>query len=166
MRLGPRLALVAAAALVVGAALVVAAPSADAANKLDDATAEAFGGTYALDCRKPGVRVRVEADTLAVELGAKKVVSHDVQRALTFAGRTPPADYQGTLLGDVPGGEPLVLQVYRDAKGVSLLVDADVGLQKAFGKAALAGKFRSCDVRPKAKPAAPDQNGPAAPPAR
>jgi hypothetical protein len=131
------------------------------ASKLDDATVKAFGGTYAADCRKAGVRLTVAADTLAVETGAKRVESHDVQRALTFGGGALPADYQGTLLGDVAGGESIVFQAFRDARGVYLVVDADTKLQAAFGKAALAPKFRSCDAAPAAaaKPAGSAKSG-------
>ena len=102
-------------AAAVVAALVAMAPPVRAVSTLDAPTLKAFGGTYAADCRKSGsARVVVAADTLAVEQGKKRVESHDVQRAITYSGRTPPADYQGSLLGDVPGGEPLVFHVYRD----------------------------------------------------
>ena len=150
-----RLASVALALLVTG----LAASPARAGNRLDDETAEALGGTYAVDCHKPGVRLLVAADTLAVTFGKKQVVSHDVQRAMTYMGTATPADYQGTLLGDVPGGESLVFHVYRDAHGVSLAVDADAKLLAAFGKPALARRFQSCDApkavnpKPPAKPA-------------
>jgi hypothetical protein len=144
-------------ALVIGLGLAGTSPArAEAppktANKLDEATVQAFGGTYALDCRRPGVRLTVAADTLAVDGGKHKIESHDVQKALTFMGGSPPADYRGTLLGDVPGGEPLVFQTYRDARGVYIVVDADSGLQAAFGKSAFTGKFRGCPP-PKGPPA-------------
>jgi hypothetical protein len=153
------------------AALVLAVASAAparAGGKLDDATAQAFGGTYAVDCKKPsGVRLHVAADTLAVEAGGKRVESHDVQRAVTYAGTSQPADYLGTLLGDVPGGEPLVFQAYRDARGLYIVVDADVGLQAKFGKTTLAAKFHSCEAQaqrgaapPPAKPPAPARGAP------
>jgi hypothetical protein len=126
-----------------------AAPVALAAHALDAASAKALAGTYAVDCRKPaGVRVRVAADTLAVAQGQKEVASHDVQRAMTYSGQTPPAGYEGTLLGDIPTAQSLVFHVYRDVKGVYLIVDADTELQAAFGKAALSPKFRSCAAEP------------------
>ena len=140
--------------LVLAAALPAAAQAPPRVqSKLDDATAQAFGGTYALDCRKAsGVHLVVAADTLAVEAGKRRVESHDVQKALTFGGGAPPADYRGTLLGDVPGGEPLVFQTYRDARGVYLVVDGDAGLQAEFGKAAFTGKFRACEGAAKTVP--------------
>jgi hypothetical protein len=141
------------AGLVSAAASLAAQAPARAPSKLDNATAQAFGGTYALDCRKAaGVRLVVAADTLAVEAGKRRVESHDVQKALTFGGGAPPADYRGTLLGDVPGGEPLVFQTYRDARGVYLVVDGDAGLQAEFGKAAFTGKFRACEGPAKSAP--------------
>ena len=142
------------ACLVARASLAATSP-ARAANTLDDATVQAFGGTYAVDCRnRGGVHLLVAADTLAVQAGTKRVESHDVQKALTFAGHIPPADYLGTLLGDIRGGEPIVFQSYRDAHGPYLVVDADAGLQTAFGRAALTGRFRSCEVAPKGAPPA------------
>lgn len=135
-----------------GALLVsalAAAPLALAAHALDAASTKALAGTYAVDCRKPaGVRVRVAADSLAVAQGQKEVASHDVQRATTYSGQTAPAGYEGTLLGDIPKAQSLVFHVYRDAKGVYLIVDADTELQAAFGKAALSPKFRSCASEP------------------
>jgi hypothetical protein len=132
-----------------GAVVTLAATiahGAPAANKLDAETMKTFGGTYAAHCRSAsGVRLRVEADTLAVEQGKKQVASHDVQRAVTYGGGGQPAGYQGTLLGDVPGGGPLVFQAHRDATGVYLLVDADAKLEADFGKAALRARFRKCD---------------------
>jgi hypothetical protein len=149
-------------ALLAAASLATSARPARATSKLDDATAEAFAGTYAVDCRKAsGIHVVVAADTLAVEVGQRRIESHDVQKALTFAGGSQPADYRGTLLGDVPKGEPLVFQTYRDAKGVYLVIDADVGLQAAFGKTALTGKFRSCDAAARSAPSAKSAPKPA-----
>jgi hypothetical protein len=134
---------------------LAAPPPARAAHTLDDATVQALGGTYAVDCRKPGgVHLLVAADTLAIQAGTKRVESHDVQKALTFAGHAPPADYLGTLLGDVHGGEPIVFQTYRDAHGPYLVVDADASLQTAFGQASLTGRFRSCEAAPKGAPPA------------
>jgi len=118
------------------------------ANKLDAATVAAFGGSWAPDCHKPGLRVRVAEDTLAVAVGKKEVASHDVQRATIFAGGVAPADYLGSLLGDVAGGEPLVFHVYRDARGLSLAVDAGAKLLATFGKSALAPRFHRCDSGP------------------
>jgi hypothetical protein len=139
---------VAGIAAALGASLA-AGPFALAAHTLDAASAKAFAGMYAVDCRRPaGVRVRVAADTLAVEQGKKEVASHDVQRATTYSGQTPPVGYDGTLLGDIPGGQSLVLHVFHDARGVYLVVDADTELQAAFGKAALTPKFRSCAAEP------------------
>src|SRR6266404_4170747 len=113
------------AAGLLAAGLVGSASAARTAGTLDEETVKAFGGTYAVDCRKPGaVRLVVAADTLAVELGQKSVSSHDVQTALTYAGHAPPADYRVTLFGDIPGGEPLVFHAHRDATGVYLVVDA------------------------------------------
>ena len=43
-----------------------------------------LGGVYALDCRRPGLRLTVAADTLAVDGGKHKIESHDVQKALTI----------------------------------------------------------------------------------
>jgi hypothetical protein len=139
---------------VAGGALAAAA---DAAGRLDDKTVEAFGGSYAADCRKAAsVHAVVAADRLAVEGAGKRVESHDVQRAVTYAGGGQPAGYQGSLFGDVPGGQPLVFHVHRDAKGLYLVVDADTKLESTFGKAAFAPKFRSCDAAQKsAAPANP-----------
>ena len=129
-------------------ALAVAwAGPAVAGGKFDDATVQAFGGTYAVDCRKAsGAHLQVAADTLSVEAAGKRVESHDVQTAVTYAGNSQPADYLGTLLGDVPNGPPLVFQAYRDAKGLYIVVDADAGLQSKFGKGTFAAKFHSCEA--------------------
>jgi hypothetical protein len=134
-----------------GGALAV---SARAAGRLDDKTVEVFGGRYAADCRKAAsVHAVVAADTLAVEGGGKRIESHDVQRAVTYAGGALPAGYQGSLFGDRPGGEPLVFHVHRDGKGLYLVVDADAKLESTFGKGAFAPKFRSCGAAPANPPA-------------
>jgi hypothetical protein len=146
--------LVACLALAAAAAAGALAASARAAGRLDEKTVEAFGGTYAADCHKAAsVRAVVAADRLAVEGSGKRVESHDVQRAVTYAGGGQPVGYQGSLFGDVPGGEPLVFHVHRDAKGLYLVVDADTKLASTFGKATFTPKFRSCDAA--SKPAAP-----------
>jgi hypothetical protein len=161
---GARAALTLASALALALGVAAPRPVRGAGGRLDEATLKVFSGTYAVDCRRAGVRLTVAADTLAVESGAKRVESHDVQRARTFGGAAMPADYQGTLLGDIAGGDLIVFQAYRDARGVYLVVDADTKLQATFGKAALAPKFRSCDMaaKPEAPAGKPKRRAPAA----
>ena len=64
--------------------------------------------------------------------------------AFSYYGKMePPKGFDAALLGEArPTG--LSLLAMNDAAGPYLTVDADPLLEKQFGKAALAGKFRRC----------------------
>jgi hypothetical protein len=51
--------------------------------------------------------------------------------------------FEAALLGE-GRGTSLVFMAMKDKSGPYLTVNADAPLQKQFGKAALAGKFRRC----------------------
>lgn len=104
-----------------------------------------YAGTWAVDCSKPtGARLTVGGAALGLEAGGKQLKTAAPLAAFSYFGQQPPpAGFDVALLGE---GRPtgLALLAMRDKSGPYLQVDADGPLEKQFGKAALAGKFRRC----------------------
>lgn len=102
-------------------------------------------GSYAVDCAKAdAVRLQVDAKSLSVVAGDKRVQGREPLAAVSYFGKAEaPPGYEVALLGNVrPNGIAFI--VMRDARGVYLTVEPDPELDKSFGKGALAGKFRRC----------------------
>lgn len=104
-----------------------------------------YAGTWAVDCARPGVRLGVDVKALTLGGGGKQVTSSAPPMAAFsyFGQQTPPAGFEAALLGEGRGGS-LTFLAMKDASGPYLKVDADGPLEKQFGRAALAGKFRRC----------------------
>lgn len=104
-----------------------------------------YAGTWAVDCAKPGVRLGVDVKALTLDGGGKQVSSAAPPMAAFsyFGQQKPPAGFEAALLGEGPAVS-LTFMAMRDASGPYLTVDAYGVLEKQFGKAALAGKFRRC----------------------
>ena len=104
-----------------------------------------YAGTWAVDCSQPaGTRLTVGTRSLALQAGSKQRQTAAPLSAFSYFGRqTPPAGFDVALLGDAPSGG-LTFLAMKDKTGPYLNIDADVPLEKQFGKAALAGKFRHC----------------------
>ncbi len=103
-----------------------------------------YSGTWAVDCAKPGTRLAVDVKTLSLSAGGKMLKTAAPLSAFSYFGKMePPAGFDVALLGEArPSG--LSLLAMKDGSGPFLTVDADPTLEKQFGKAALAGKFRRC----------------------
>ena len=104
-----------------------------------------YAGTWAVDCSKPsGARLTVSPQALALSAGGQQLRPAPPLSAISYYGKMqPPAGFDVALLGEArPTG--LSLLAMSDPSGPYLTVDADAPLQKQFGKAALAGKFRRC----------------------
>jgi hypothetical protein len=104
-----------------------------------------YAGTWAVDCSKPaGARLTVDVKSLGLSAGGKQLRTAAPMAAFSYFGQQqPPAGFDAALLGEArPTG--LTLMAMKDASGPYLTVEADTPLQKQFGKAALAGKFRRC----------------------
>jgi invasion protein IalB len=104
-----------------------------------------YAGTWAVDCSKPaGTRLSVDKEALALSAGDKKLRTAAPITAFSYFGKIEPqAGFEVAVLGEArPTG--LSLLAMKDAAGPYLKVDADPPLEKQFGQAALAGKFRRC----------------------
>ena len=103
-----------------------------------------YAGTWAVDCAKPGTRLGVDLKTLTLTAGGKQLKTAAPMAAFSYDGQQqPPAGFDAALLGEArPTG--LSFLAMKDKAGLYLSVDADGPLEKQFGKAALAGKFRRC----------------------
>jgi hypothetical protein len=104
-----------------------------------------YAGTWAVDCSQPaGARITVDARNLGFSAGGKQLKTAAPLAAFSYFGQQqPPAGFDVALLGEArPTG--LALLAMSDKSGPYLRVDADGPLEKQFGKAALAGKFRRC----------------------
>ena len=103
-----------------------------------------YTGAWAVDCSKPAARLTVDVKTLTLSAGGKRLKTAAPLAAFSYYGKMePPKGFDAALLGEArPTG--LSLLAMNDAAGPYLTVDADPLLEKQFGKAALAGKFRRC----------------------
>jgi hypothetical protein len=105
-----------------------------------------YAGTWAVDCSKPaGTRLTVGTKALKIEGGGKQVQTNAAPMAAFswFGQQKPPPGFEAALLADAPNTQ-LVFMAMGDKAGPYLTVSADGPLDKQFGKAALAGKFRRC----------------------
>jgi hypothetical protein len=129
-------------ALAIG--LLAALPAFAQQTPNDISTLNEYAGTYAVDCSKPGTtRLTVGVKALALQSGTKRLQTAEPMAALTYFGNFPPPDYVVALLGAAPP-TGLALIAMKDKTGPYLTIDVDEPLEKQFGKAALAGKFRRC----------------------
>ena len=104
-----------------------------------------YAGTWAVECSKAaGTRLTVGTQSLALTAGGKQLKTKPPLAAFSYYGRQqPPAGFDAALLGEAqPTG--LAFLAMKDQTGPYLSIDADAPLEKQFGKAALAGKFRHC----------------------
>lgn len=103
-----------------------------------------YAGTWAVDCSKPRARLTVSTKTLTLSAGGKTMHTAAPLAAFSYYGRMePPKGFDVALLGEAPPAG-LTFLAMTDKSGPYLTVEADPHLQKQFGKAALAGKFRRC----------------------
>jgi len=124
--------------------LGAAAPACAQQSPNDIEMLNKYAGSWAVDCGKAGTRLTVDTKTLTLSAGGKTLRTAAPLSAFSYYGKTePPAGFEVALLGEArPTG--LSLLAMKDRTGPYLTVDADAPLQKQFGKAALAGKFRRC----------------------
>lgn len=124
--------------------LAVAAPACAQQGPKDFEMLNKYAGTWAVDCGKAGTRLTVGVKTLTLSANGKKMHTAAPLAAFSYYGRMePPAGFDVALLGAAPPSG-LSFLAMSDPSGPYLTVDADPHLQKKFGKAALAGKFRRC----------------------
>lgn len=111
----------------------------------DIAMLKKYAGTWAVDCAKPGVRLGIDVKALTLSGGGKQVSSGAPPMAAFsyFGQQQPPAGFEAALIGEGRAAS-LTFMAMKDASGPYVTVDADGALDKQFGKAALAGKFRRC----------------------
>ncbi len=104
-----------------------------------------FGGVYSPDCNRPDApRLRVTADALTVEQGARRLSGRQAQVAYAYFGNSPPAGYQVALLGEAPGNVSIVFVVFRDPGGHYIGVEGDRQVVALLGPSVTA-RFRVCD---------------------
>ncbi|HOM12866.1 MAG TPA: hypothetical protein PLB41_06070 [Rubrivivax sp.] len=101
-------------------------------------------GTWAVDCAQPGTRLTVSVNALTLQAAGQQQRAVAPLAAFSYFGRqAPPKGFEVALLGDAAATQ-LVFFVMSDKSGSYLAIQPDAPLQKQFGKAALAGKFRRC----------------------
>lgn len=133
------------AARVLGWCAVLPAVALAQQSPNDVAMLKKYAGTWAVDCSQPaGARLTVDRQALTLSAGGRKLRTAPPITAVSYFGKMdPPKGFDVALLGEVkPSG--LSVLAMKDASGPYLEVDADPPLEKQFGKAALAGKFRRC----------------------
>jgi hypothetical protein len=129
-------------ALAIG--LLAALPAFAQQTPNDVSTLNKYAGTYAVDCSKPGTtRLTVGVKALALQSGTRRLQTAAPMAAFSYFGNSPPPNYDVALLGEAPP-TGLAFIAMNDETGPYLTVEADQPLEKQFGKAALAGKFRRC----------------------
>jgi hypothetical protein len=105
-----------------------------------------FAGTWAVDCAKPGAKLRVEVKALTIESDGKRISAPAPMAAFSYFGQQqPPKGFEAALLGDTAHGQAqLVFFAMGDSTGPYLTVEADSPTLKLFGKPALTGRFKRC----------------------
>jgi hypothetical protein len=127
-------------------ALAAAAPAWAQQSANDLEMLNKYAGSWAVDCsRSDATRLTVGPKALKIAAGGKQVQANAPPLAAVswFGRQQPPAGFEAALLADAPNTQ-LVFLAMRDKTGPYLTVEADGPLQKQFGQAALAGKFRPC----------------------
>lgn len=129
------------ACLLLGAAL----PAAAQQEARDVEVLTRWAGTWAVDCAKPaGTRLSVDVRALTLRAGRHELRTAAPITAYSWYGKTqPPAGFEVALLGEARPSS-LVFLAMTDKAGPYLRIEGDPPLEKQFGKAALAGKFRRC----------------------
>ena len=125
--------------------LAAALPALAQQSPNDIAMLNKYAGSWAVDCSKPaGARLTVGTQSLALVAGGKQLRTAAPLAAFSYYGKMePPAGFDAALLGEArPTG--LSLLAMSDKAGPYLSIETDAVLEKQFGKAALAGKFRRC----------------------
>ena len=132
-----------------GIASIVAAFMAISAHgaALDADTMRSFGGRYAVDCAATagGVSLRVEPDTLVIDVRGKTISGGRVQASYSYFGQSPPPGFAVALQSELRDGKELVFLVHRDASGQRIELQADPKLMAALGAMATQ-KYRDCDA--------------------
>lgn len=105
-----------------------------------------YAGSWAVDCAKPGTRLRVDVKALTVEAGGKQMRAPAPMAAFSYFGQQqPPKGFEAALLGDTASGQSqLVFFAMSDKSGPYLTIEPDGPTLKQFGKPALTGKFKRC----------------------
>jgi hypothetical protein len=116
---------------------------------LDADAMKRYGGTYLSDCKNPASpRVTVFENALVFIQGDKRIAAQtNVQNAPSYFGQSPPENFDTLLMGEIPGGETLMLMVYADGNDLSIKLDGDAALRTKIGKPALALTYRRCDAK-------------------
>ncbi|CAM5787036.1 Ivy family c-type lysozyme inhibitor [Rhizobacter fulvus] len=149
---------------VIAAALAMSACVAATAQPIDAETLKRYGGSYAVDCGRPGTpRLQVQAGALAVEQGNQRMTGRNAMSAYSYFGNSPPPkDFQVALISEVRGDQQLIFMVYSDRAGPYIRIEADPKVAAALGRALTSPKYRRCEAA--ALPPAPALPGPAAVP--
>ena len=127
-----------------GSCCVLPALAQQSANDIE--MLKMYAGTWAVDCSKPaGVRLGVDVKALTLSGSGKRFSSSAPPlAAFSYYGKMePPAGFEAALLGEGRGAS-LTFMAVKDKAGPYLTVQSDEPLEKQFGKAGLAGKFRRC----------------------
>jgi hypothetical protein len=125
-------------------ALALALPVLAQQSANDVEALKKFAGTWAVDCAKPGTRLRVDVKALTLEAEGKRMSAPSPMTAFSFFGQQqPPKGFEFALLGNTPTSQ-LVFFAMSDQSGSYLTLQPDGPTLKQFGKPALAGKFRRC----------------------
>jgi len=115
-----------------------------------------YGGVYAADCNNiNALRVRLYGDVMTVEQSGKAVSAKPFKSSKTVpSGAAPPA-FKIAYVGEVNGGDGLVLVMTHDAGGLFVTLEGGAKSLATLGPGVMGQKLRHCDPNRNALPGAP-----------
>jgi len=123
-------------------ALMAAAP---VRAQVDPEALKSWGGTFLSDCAKAtSPRIVVAANSISYTEGTRKVVSKTATSAASWYGNSAPENHIMTFLGDMAGGDQMIVDVYQANGETWAKVDGGGSVQKLLGKAALGRRYLKC----------------------
>jgi hypothetical protein len=129
--------------LILACSIAAAGP----ARALEPEVLQRYGGTYSMQCADASSpRLRITADALLVERGARRLVGPKPQAAYSYFGQSPPPGYEVALQSQERGAPELTFVVFRDRGGLYLQFDAEPRVMAALGRPPANTKYRDCDA--------------------
>lgn len=136
-----------------GLGLLLALP---AWAKVTPAEEGVYGGVYSADCHNiDALRVRLYGDVMTVERSGKAVSAKPFKSSKTVPSGVAPPAFRIAYVGQVKGGDGLVLVMTHDASGLFVTLEGGAQSLAALGPDVAGQKLRHCDPHRNALPGAP-----------
>lgn len=116
-----------------------------AAQDVRPESLQLYGGTYSTDCKSPTApRLRISADALVIEQGARRQIGRGVMDSYTSFGSAPtspiPPDYVMEFISDA-----FSFYVFKDKAGTYIEpAQGAPAAESVIGKANMRARFRRC----------------------